>query len=147
MKNLITNESTSFESTLCSPHKPLQHLDPPKPKQLFFIDTAQDTKNFTYLFNTTISPIFTHEKKSPKVKIKIEKKDKIKNKNKNINDKKKHMLDFDVLFKNIILQEKIKKHENKINKNNKNINKAKLKLLGSKRMRDIYNKNITSKSK
>ena len=71
----------------------------------------------------------------------------IENKNKTINDKKKHMLDFDALFKNIILQEKIKKHENKINKNNKNINKAKLKLLGSKRMRDIYNKNITSKSK
>ena len=68
MKNLTTNESASFESTLCSPHKPLQHLDPPKPKQLFFIDTAQDTKNFTYLFNTTISPIFTHEKKKSESK-------------------------------------------------------------------------------
>jgi len=42
MKNLNTNESTSFESSLGSPSKPFQSYEIQKPKQLFFVNSIED---------------------------------------------------------------------------------------------------------
>jgi len=42
MKNLNTNESTSFESSLGSPTKPSQTYELQKPKQLFFVNSIED---------------------------------------------------------------------------------------------------------
>ena len=54
MKNLNTNESTSFESSLGSPTKPLQPNEVQKPKQLFFVNNIEETPQ--PLLNTIINP-------------------------------------------------------------------------------------------
>lgn len=43
MKNITSNESTSFESSLGSPSKPLQSIEVQKPKQIFFVNPKDDT--------------------------------------------------------------------------------------------------------
>ena len=147
MKNLNTNESTSFESSLSSPTKPNQTYEVQKPKQIFFVNSIEDTP--PPLTNTIINlgPVpkpQPKEKKSIKKKIKIGtvlKSAKIK-----INNKKKHILDFDSLFKNIILQgNKEGKSGNKIINNSGT--KFRNKLIGTKRIRNLSNKDTNCKSK
>ena len=61
-----------------------------------------------------------------------------------INNKPQHTLNFDALFKNIILQ------GNKSNKNkrsNNSSNKSRNKLVGNKRIRNTSNKTSANKSK
>ena len=59
---------------------------------------------------------------------------------------KKHILDFDALFRNIILQKnKGEKSQNK-KRNNSGIH-SKNKFVGSKRIRNVSNKSINTKSK
>jgi hypothetical protein len=77
MKNLNTNESTSFESSLGSPTKPLLSYDAQKPKQLFFVNQIDDTSQ--PLINTIIDlgpppkkQPQQQEKKNQKKKIKFE---------------------------------------------------------------------------
>ena len=147
MKNLNTNESTSFESSLGSPTKPSQTYELQKPKQLFFVNSIEDTPQ--PLTNTIINlgpPPKPHspEKKNHKKKIELDsglKSQKIKKIN-----KKKHILDFDSLFKNIILQ------GNKSGKSQKkkikiSVSKSKCKLIGSKRIRNLSYKDTSNKSK
>ena len=147
MKNINTNESTSFESSLGSPLKPLQSYEGQKPKQLFFVNSIDDTPQ--PLINTIIN-LGPPPKKQPQHQDKKIQKKKIKfefavksSKNK-INSKPQHTLNFDALFKNIILQ------VNKSNKNkriNNSCNKSRNKLVGNKRIRTTNNKALTSKSK
>ena len=99
MKNLNTNESTSFESSLGSPTKPLQSYEVKKPKQLFFVNSIEDTSQ--PLLNTIINlgpppKINPPEKKVLKNKIKYE--SELKSIKKKIVTKKRHILDFDALF-------------------------------------------------
>jgi hypothetical protein len=147
MKNLNTNESTSFESSLGSPTKPSQTYELQKPKQLFFVNSIEDIPQ--PLTNTIINlgpvpKVQTPEKKSSKKKITLDsglKSQKIKKIN-----KKKHILDFDSLFKNIILMgNKSAKSQNKKIKNS--VSKSKCKLIGTKRIRNISNKDTCIKSK
>ena len=147
MKNLNTNESTSFESSLGSPTKPSQTYELQKPKQLFFVNSIEDPPQ--PLTNTIINlgpapKTQTPEKKNPKKKIELSsglKSQKIKKIN-----KKKHILDFDSLFKNIILMgNKSAKSQHKKIKNS--VSKSKYKLIGTKRIRNISNKDTCIKSK
>ena len=146
MKNLNTNESTSFESSLSSPSKPIQTYDVQKPKQIFFVNSIEDTS--PPLTNTIINlgppKPKTLKKKIHKKKIRLGsglKSEKLK-----INKKKKNVLDFDSLFKNIILQRnKIDKSANK--KNNNSVSKSRNKLIGTKRIRNLSNKDTSCKSK
>jgi len=147
MKNINSNESTSFESSLGSPLKPLQSYEVQKPKQLFFVNQIDDTSQ--PLINTIID-LGPPPKKQPQQQEKKNQKKKIKfefavksPKNKN-NNKPQHTLNFDALFKNIILQ------VNKSNKNkriNNSSNKSRNKLVGNKRIRNNTNKALNSKSK
>ena len=147
MKNINTNESTSFESSLGSPTKPLQSYEAQKPKQIFFVNSIEDTPQ--PLINTIINLGPPPKKQPPNPGKKNEKK-KIKfqavlklPKNK-INNKPQHTLNFDALFKNIILQ------GNKSNKNkrsNNSSNKSRNKLVGNKRIRNTSNKTSANKSK
>lgn len=148
MKNLNTNESTSFESSLGSPTKPLLSYDAQKPKQLFFVNSVEDThqslENYIINLGPVPKPCSTEKKNIQKKKIKFESKlkpPKIKN-----NKNKKHILDFDALFRNIILQKnKGEKSQNK-KRNNSGIH-SKNKFVGSKRIRNVSNKSINTKSK
>ena len=147
MKNLNTNESTSFESSLGSPTKPSQTYELQKPKQLFFVNSIEDPPQ--PLTNTIINlgpapKTQTPEKKNQKKKIELSSGLKSQ-KNKKIN-KKKHILDFDSLFKNIILQgNKGSKSQNK--KIKKSVSKSKYRLIGTKRIRNLSNKETSNKSK
>jgi hypothetical protein len=146
MKNINTNESTSFESSLGSPTKPLQSYEAQKPKQIFFVNSIEDTPQ--PLINTIINLGPPPKKQPPNPGKKNEKK-KIKfqaalklPKNK-INNKPQHTLNFDALFKNIILQ------GNKSNKNkrsNNSSNKSRNKLVGNKRIRNTSNKTSANKT-
>lgn len=147
MKNLNTNESTSFESSLGSPTKPLQPNEVQKPKQLFFVNNIEETPQ--PLLNTIINlgPIpkpRPTEKKNLKKKIKIEsgqKPPKIK-----INIKRPHILNFDALIKNIIFPEK--KTGKSANKKMSNSGtKSRYKFMGNKRIRNLFNNDPNSKSK
>ena len=67
MKNLNTNESTSFESSLGSPSKPLQSYDIQKAKQIFFVNSIEEPK--ISITNTIINlapPKRKPPKKNPK---------------------------------------------------------------------------------
>jgi len=147
MKNLNTNESTSFESSLGSPTKPLLSYDAQKPKQLFFVNSVEDThqslENYIINLGPVPKPCSTEKKNIQKKKIKFESKlkpPKIKN-----NKNKKHILDFDALFRNIILQKnKGEKSQNK-KRNNSGIH-SKNKFVGSKRIRNVSNKSINTKN-
>ena len=147
MKNLNTNESTSFESSLGSPTKPSQTYELQKPKQLFFVNSIGDPPQ--PLTNTIINlgpapKTQTPKKNNPKKNIKLSsglKSQKIKKIN-----KKKHILDFDSLFKNIILQGN-KGSKSQIKKTKKSVSKYKYKLIGTKRIRNLSNKETSNKSK
>ena len=147
MKNLNTNESTSFESSLGSPTKPLQPYEVQKPKQLFFVNSIEDTPR--PLLNTIINlgpppKINPPEKKVQKNKIKFE--SELKPIKKKIVPKKQHILDFDALFKSIFyVKIKTGKKSNKIT--NKSGTKSKNKFVGNKRIRNIPNKPTNSKGK
>lgn len=148
MKNINSNESTSFESSLGSPLKPLQSYEGQKPKQLFFVNSVEDKPksldNYIINLGPVPKPCSTEKNNIQKKKIKFESKlkpPKIKN-----NKNKKHILDFDALFRNIILQKnKGEKSKNK-KRNNSRIH-SKNKFVGSKRIRNISNKSINTKSK
>ena len=78
MKNLNTNESTSFESSLGSPTKPLLSYDAQKPKQLFFVNSVEDThqslENYIINLGPVPKPCSTEKKNIQKKKIKFESK-------------------------------------------------------------------------
>ena len=63
MKNLNTNESTSFESSLGSPSKPLQSYDIQKAKQIFLVNSIEEPK--ISITNTII--ILIKEKRKIKI--------------------------------------------------------------------------------
>ena len=106
MKNINSNESTSFESSLGSPLKPLQSYEGQKPKQLFFVNSVEDThqslENYIINLGPVPKPCSTEKKNIQKKKIKFE--SAVKSPKNKINNKPQHTLNFDALFKNIILQ-------------------------------------------
>ena len=105
MKNLNTNESTSFESSLGSPSKPLQSYDIQKAKQIFLVNSIEEPK--ISITNTIINlapPKRKPPKKNPKKKIQL--KSEIKSPKIKINNNQEHILDFDAIIKNLIFQEK-----------------------------------------
>lgn len=152
MKNLSTNESTYFESNLESPSKPSQNIEFQKPKQIFLVNSEPDIPSGdagTSLPLPPLPPLPDLQPKKKKIQVlkKIEQK-KCKTKNKVV--KSLHILDFDAIFRNIILQQKkkiIKKSNNKksIKKNNKSVNR--LNLVGIKRVRPNQNKTNSIQSK
>ena len=146
MKNVFINESISFESTLGSPSKPPQENIVKKPKQIFLVNCVED--------NISLSPTKKSSSESidnKPLKQKRSKTKKTNNRNNtSVNNKKTiglHLLDFDALFKNIIIGKKklIAKRAHKISNNSKNKNK--IKLIGYKRNRLLSNKNSVNKSK
>ena len=147
MKNINSNESTSIESSLGSPTKPLQSLEVQKPKQIFFVNSIEDTPQ--PLINTIIDlgpppkkqPPHP-DKKNQKKKIKFE--SAVKSPKNKINNKPQHTLNFDALFKNIILQANSSTKNKRINNSS---NKPRNKLVGNKRIRNTSNKELTCKSK
>lgn len=147
MKNINSNESTSIESSLGSPTKPLQSLEVQKPKQIFFVNSIEDTPQ--PLINTIINlgpppkkQLPHPDKKNQKKKIKFE--SAVKSPKNKINNKPQHTLNFDALFKNIILQANSSTKNKRINNSS---NKSRNKLVGNKRIRNTTNKVLTSKSK
>ena len=145
MKNLNTNESTSFESSLGSPSKPLQSYDIQKAKQIFLVNSIEEPK--ISITNTIINlapPKQKQQKKNPKKKIQL--KPEIKSPKIKINNNQEHILDFDAIIKNLIFQEKnIGNSGNKKIKNKSS--KPKYKLIGGKRIRNFSNKDTKYKSK
>ena len=146
MKNVFVNESISFESTLGSPSKPTQENIVQKPKKIFLVNCVED--------NISLSPTKKSSFESVDNKLLKQKRSKIKKtnnrKNASIKNNKNnglHLLDFDALFKNIIIGEKkfVAKRAQKI----PNIfrKKNKFKLIGYKRNRLLSNKNTINKSK
>ena len=134
MKNVFINESISFESTLGSPSKPPQENIVKKPKQIFLVNCVED--------NISLSPTKKSSSESIDNKPLKQKRSKTKKannrKNLSLNNNKNsglHLLDFDALFKNIIIGEKklVAKRAHKISNNSKNKNK--IKLIGYKRNR------------
>ena len=146
MKNAFINESISFESTLCSPSKPRQENIAQKPKQIFLVNCVEDNISLTPTKkSSSVSP-----GKKPFKQKRTKSKKISKQKNSSINNNKNiqfHLLDFDALFKNIIIGKKksIAKRGNKFANITKN--KSKLKLIGYKRNRFLSNKNSVNKSK
>ena len=146
MKNVFINESISFESTLGSPSKPAQENIVKKPKQIFLVNCVED--------NISLSPTKKSSSESinnKPLKQKRSKTNKANNrKNASIKNNKingLHLLDFDALFKNIIIGKKnfVAKRAHKISNYSKNKNK--IKLIGYKRSRYLSNKNSINKSK
>ena len=146
MKNVFINESISFESTLGSPSKPPQENIVQKPKPIFLVNFVED--------NISLSPTKKSSSESINNKPLKQKRTKTKKtnnrKNASINNNKTiglHLLDFDALFKNIIIGEKklVAKRAHKISNISKNKNK--IKLIGYKRNRLLSNKNSVNKSK
>ena len=146
MKNVLINESISFESTLASPSKPKPNNIAQKPKPIFFVNFVED--NISLSLNKKNSD--TNPEKKPLCK-KRSKTKKRTNQNitsiKNNKNNEFHLLDFDALFKNIIIGKK-KSTNKKVHKAwHITRNKNKLKLIGSKRIRLLSNKNIIKKRK
>lgn len=147
MKNLNTNESTSFESSLGSPTKPLQTYDIQKPKQIFFVNNIEDTPQA--LPNTIINlgpapKSLVPEKKNLEKKIKFN--SGLKTQKNKIKNKRPHILNFDAIYRNLILPaNKAGKSGNK--KNNNSSSKSKCNLVGTKRIRNLSNKEPNNKSK
>ena len=146
MKNASNNESISFESTLGSPSKPPQNNIVQKPKQIFLVNCVEDNISLTA---TKINSSESLNKKSLKqkrpksTKANNKKNSSIKN-NKNIEF---HLLDFDAIFKNIIIGKKKPVAKKAYKSSHISKNKAKMKLLGYKRNRLFLNKNPVNKSK
>ena len=105
MKNVLINESISFESTLASPSKPKPNNIAQKPKPIFFVNFVED--NISLSLNKKNSD--TNPEKKPLCK-KRSKTKKRTNQNitsiKNNKNNEFHLLDFDALFKNIIIGKK-----------------------------------------
>ena len=143
MKNASNNESISFESTLGSPSKPRLENLVQKPKQIFLVNCVKDNISFSH---NKISSSDNLGKKP--LKHKRPKSKQMTNQNKlSIKNNKFHLLDFDALFKNIIIGKK-KSIAKKAHKTSHVIkNKDKSKLLGYKRNRLISDKNFINKSK
>ena len=132
MKNI--NESISFESTLGSPSKPHPNDIVQKPKQIFLVNCVKDNINLDHSVQINLEKNYLKKKKS----LKSKKKNVIKDKNLEYH----HLLDFDSLFQDIIIGQN--------NKNKKSFfdrNENDKKLIGSKRIRFISNKNGSIKSK
>jgi hypothetical protein len=146
MKNASNNESISFESTLGSPSKPRLENLVQKPKQIFLVNCVKDNISFSH---TKISSSDNLGKKP--LKNKRPKSKQATNQNKlsfkNNKNSEFHLLDFDALFKNIIIGKK-KSIGKKAHKTSHAINnKDKSKLLGYKRNRLLSDKNFINKSK
>ena len=146
MKNASNNESISFESTLGSPSKPRLENIAQKPKPIFLVNCVEDNKSFGHIKigssdNVGKKPL-KHKRSKSKQETNQNKLSLKKNKNVEF-----HLLDFDALFKNIIIGKKkyIAKKENKTSHIIKN--KDKRKLLGYKRNKLLSDKNIINKSK
>ena len=146
MKNVFINESISFESTLGSPSKPPQENIVKKPKQIFLVNCVEDNISLSPTKKSSSESIDNKplKQKRSKTKKTNNKKNTSVNNNKNIG---LHLLDFDAIFKNIIIGEKklVAKRAHKIFNNSKNKNK--IKLIGYKRNRLLSNKNTVNKSK
>ena len=146
MKNVFINESISFESTLGSPSKPPQENIVKKPKQIFLVNCVEDNISLSPTKKSSSESIDNKplKQKRSKTKKTNNKKNTSVNNNKNIG---LHLLDFDAIFKNIIIGEKklVAKRAHKIFNNYKNKNK--IKLIGYKRNRLLSNKNTVNKSK
>ena len=146
MKNVVINESISFESTLASPSKPRPNNIVQKPKQIFLVNFVED--NISLSLNKKISDT-SHGKKPLKKKRSITNKktnqniSSIKNK-KNIEF---HLLDFDALLKNVIIGKKKSTIKKAHKTSHIGRNKNKIKLIGSKRIRLFSNKNTIKKRK
>jgi hypothetical protein len=142
MKNVTTNESISFESTLGSPSKPHPNIMVQKPKKIFLVNFVDDSISLIPSQKILSSPEKNLlNQKSPRTKkTSNQKSTSIKN-NKNIEF---HVLDFDAIFKNIIIGKK--KLANKYS-DKPNIGKNKKKLIGSKRNRIHSYNNDSYKSK
>ena len=142
MKNASNNESISFEST----SKPRLENLVQKPKQIFLVNCVKDNISFSH---NKISSSDNLGKKP--LKHKRPKSKQMTNQNKlsikNNKNAEFHLLDFDALFKNIIIGKK-KSIAKKAHKTSHVIkNKDKSKLLGYKRNRLISDKNFINKSK
>ena len=143
MKNVITNESISFESTLGSPSKPHQCVIVQKPKPIFLVNSIEDNISLTSTKKSSDSGIKQNPSKQKKSKTKVKSIQKI-NPIKNNKNNEFHMLDFDALFQDIIIGKK-KSLDKSTHKNiSKKYNKKK--LLGSMRIR-LFPKNSFNKSK
>ena len=125
MKNVVTNESISFESTLASPSKPRPNNIVQKPKQIFLVNFVED--NISLSLNKKTNQNISS----------------IKNK-KNIEF---HLLDFDALLKNVIIGKKKSTIKKAHKTSHIGRNKNKIKLIGSKRIRLFSNKNTIKKRK
>ena len=146
MKNVVINESISFESTLASPSKPRPNNIAQKPKQIFLVNFVED--NISLSFNNKISDTSPGKKPLRKKRTITNKKTNqnitsIKN-NKNV---KFHLLDFDALFNNVIIGKKKSKTKKVHKTSHIGRNKNKIKLIGSKRIRLLSNKNTIKKRK
>ena len=134
MKNI--NESISFESTLGSPSKPYPNDIVQKPKQIFLVNCVKDNINLNHSVQINLEKKYLKKKKS--LKSKKKKINVIKDKNIEYH----HLLDFDSIFQDIIIGQN--------NKNKKSFfgrNANDKKLIGSKRIRFVSNKNSSIKSK
>ena len=132
MKNI--NESISFESTLGSPSKPHPNDIVQKPKQIFLVNCVKDNINLDHSVQINLEKNYLKKKKS----LKSKKKNVIKDKNLEYH----HLLDFDSLFQDIIIGQNNKNKKSFFDRNDND-----KKLIGSKRIRFISNKNGSIKSK
>ncbi len=132
MKNI--NESISFESTLGSPSKPYPNDIVQKPKQIFLVNCVKDNINLDHSVQINLEKNYLKKKKS----LKSKKKNVIKDKNLEYH----HLLDFDSLFQDIIIGQNNKNKKSFFDRNDND-----KKLIGSKRIRFISNKNGSIKSK
>ena len=134
MKNI--NESISFESTLGSPSKPHPNDIVQKPKQIFLVKCIKDNISLNHSTQINLEKKYLKKKKS--LKSRKKKINAIEEKNVEYH----HLLDFDSLFKDIIIGQNNKKKKSFFDRN---VNDKK--LIGSKRIRFISNKNSSTKSK
>lgn len=133
MKNI--NESISFESTLGSPSKPNQNNIVQRPKKMFLVKYVKDNINLNNSVEINLEEKYLKKKKG--IKIKKKKINLLKDKNIEYH----HLLDFDSLFKDVIID------QNDKNKKSFFRNEKDKKLIGSKRIRFISNKNSSIRSK
>ena len=146
MKNVIINESISFESTLGSPSKPHPCPIVQKPKPIFLVNCVEDNLSLASTKKSSDSCLKknpSRRKRSKSKKNSIQKLNSIK-----INKSNEfHLLDFDALFKDIIIGKK-KSLDKSVHKKAHIPRKySKKKLIGSKRIRLLSNKNSINKSK
>ena len=147
MTNAIINESISFESTLGSPSKPRPSIIIQKPKPIFLVRNVEDCKSTA---STQYNSGSNQKRKKPRRKRSKSTKNelqKINSLNNNTNSGI-HMLDFDALFNDIIMNEKksLDKSLHTMVSNITSKNSKDKKTLGFKRIR-LFQKNPLNKSK